>query len=123
MENKIRFLTTSSIPIAAASAMTEGALYVFFDARRAGTSRGHCAGWEGAGEPTACKLIANDHGLRQQFKHGIISVELGETASSRVLIEGLAHAVKFSGGEKIVASITHQTDSDKVKLAKAEFQN
>jgi hypothetical protein len=79
-------------------------------------------GWRGAENTTACKAISNLDGVRQQFKHETIRVELGETASSGTFIERLAHTVKRSGGEKTAASMIRQTDAGKFELAKAEFQ-
>jgi hypothetical protein len=44
-------------------------------------------GWGDAGKTTACKVIANDDGVRQRVQHGIIWVEFGEEALSGALIE------------------------------------
>jgi WD40 repeat protein len=80
-------------------------------------------GWGGAGKTTACKMIANNANVRQRFKDGIVWIELGETASSGALIEGLARAVKRSGGENASEYILRHMDAGKFELAKDEFQN
>jgi hypothetical protein len=73
-------------------------------------------GLERAEKSTDCKMLANDNNVRQQFKDGIIWVELGETASSGALIEQLVHAVKRSGGERTAESIIHLMNAEKFDL-------
>jgi isopentenyl phosphate kinase len=63
-------------------------------------------GMGGLGKTAACKILANEAQVRQQFCEGILWIEFGQDYSADAVIDQLVHVTELSGGVETASSIS-----------------